>query len=146
MLERIALCELIPHAGGMCLLDEVLSWDSESVVCRTRSHRRMDNPLRHGDALAAIHAIEYGAQAMAVHGGLLAKSGGGPLRGGYLVSVRNVDLSVQRLDLIEAPLSVRADRLLADAGNLLYRFEITADTQLIAKGKAAVMARPEETP
>lgn len=145
MLGREELCGLIPHAGRMCLLDEVLSWDPESVVCQSRSHQRPDNPLRDGDQLAAIHAIEYGAQAMAVHGGLLARQKSEPINPGYLVSVRNVKLQVARLDRIASPLTVSARQLMADGGNLLYRFEITADEAPIASGKAAVIAHREQT-
>ncbi len=128
----------------MCLLDEVLAWDRESVVCLSRSHRREDHPLRDGEQLAAIHAIEYGAQAMAVHGGLMARETGESIRPGFLVSLRNVELQVERLDLIEPPLTVSARQLLADGGNLLYQFEIHAHQSLIARGQAAVMAQADE--
>ncbi|MDJ0805481.1 MAG: hypothetical protein QNJ78_01475 [Gammaproteobacteria bacterium] len=143
MLDRIALCRLIPHAGGMCLLDEVLNWDQDSVVCLSRSHRRGDNPLRELAGLDGMHAIEYGAQAMAVHGGLLAKASGSPIQAGYLVSVSNVKLRVDRLDLIESPLIVSARQLMADGGNLLYQFEVSAESTSVATGRAAVIARGE---
>jgi predicted hotdog family 3-hydroxylacyl-ACP dehydratase len=129
----------------MCLLDEVISWDQDSVVCLSRSHTRSDNPLRDGDRLAGIHAIEYGAQAMAVHGGIIARETGNPIQPGFLVSLRNVELQVERLDLIGSALTVSARQLFADSGNLLYLFEITADGLPIAKGKAAVMTLAEES-
>ncbi len=143
MLTKTELCQLIPHAGRMCLLDEVLSWDRESVVCLSHSHRREDNPLRDNGQLAGIHAVEYGAQAMAVHGGLLARETGEPIRPGFLVSLRNVVLQVERLDLIESPLTVTARQLMADGGNLLYHFAVHAQGSPIAKGKLAVMVQPE---
>ncbi len=100
----------IPHKGRMCLLDEVLSWDAVRIRCRSSSHRATDNPLRAHGRLGAACGIEYAAQAMAVHGALIASSA--PLastvsrsvRGsigasvGYLASVRNVALHVARLD------------------------------------------------
>ena len=64
--------QLIPHAGSMCLLEQVVSWDQQGVVCSTQSHKSLANPLRSSDQLSAVHAVEYGAQAVAVHGGLLA--------------------------------------------------------------------------
>src|SRR5215831_9800765 len=106
----------IPHKGRMCLLDEVLSWDAARIRCRSSTHRAADNPLRAHGRLGAACGIEYAAQAMAVHGALIAASA--PLastvstqvRGsigatvGYLASVRNVTLNVTRLDDLEEEL------------------------------------------
>ena len=56
----------------MCLLDCVETWDEERIHCRASSHRAMDNPLRVCERLGTACGIEYAAQAMAVHGALLA--------------------------------------------------------------------------
>ena len=62
---------LVPHAGDMCLLERIVS-ANESRDRRARRLRiaRPTNPLRRDGRLAALHLAEYGAQAMAVHGGL----------------------------------------------------------------------------
>jgi len=60
----------------MCLLDTVVGWDDERIHLETDSHRRADKPLRSDGVLRAVHLCEYGAQAMAVHGGLLAQRAG----------------------------------------------------------------------
>jgi predicted hotdog family 3-hydroxylacyl-ACP dehydratase len=70
----------------MCLLDGVLEWDAQHIVCRASSHRDPANPLRVADTRPAACGIEYGAQAMAVHGALLAADGA-PLGPGVLASV-----------------------------------------------------------
>jgi predicted hotdog family 3-hydroxylacyl-ACP dehydratase len=127
----------------MCLLDEVLAWDRETILCLTHSHRNRDNPLREANRLHSIHAVEYGAQAMAVHGGLLAREADNECRAGLLVSLRNIKLRVDRLDLIESPLLVSATQLMAEAGNLLYHFALREKDSIIASGKVAVMAFPE---
>ena len=31
-LDRTVIAGLIPHAGAMCLLDEVLAWDATTIV------------------------------------------------------------------------------------------------------------------
>ena len=69
----------IPHKGRMCLLDAVLSWDATRIRCRSTTHRTPDNPLRAHGRLGAACGIEYAAQAMAVHGALVASSA--PLAG-----------------------------------------------------------------
>lgn len=71
---------LIPHQGSMCLLDSVAHWDDVRIHARSGSHARDDNPLRRDGRLRALHLCEYGAQAMAVHGGLLAQAAA-PRRG-----------------------------------------------------------------
>lgn len=127
----------------MCLLDTVTAWDDTRVVCRTARHRAMDNPLRAQDGLGAACGIEFAAQAMAVHGALIAERdqacGSAVPRIGYLVSVRSVKLHVQRLDTVAADLTVTAERLLGDTNHILYRFSIAAGAQSLLEGQAAVV-------
>ena len=73
-IDKPEIRTLIPHAGTMCLLDNVIDWDDESIVCVTNTHRDANNPLRRHNQLSAVHALEYGAQAAAIHGGLRAVS------------------------------------------------------------------------
>ncbi len=127
----------IPHQGSMCLLDRVESWDSERIVCLASSHRSPDNPLRAHGKLASVCGVEYAAQAMAVHGALLAS--GKPSGAGYLVSVRDTRLLVARLDDISADLTLKASCITISGSNLLYQFEILANDRLLLNGRATVM-------
>lgn len=136
MLDRAGIAALIPHAGPMVLLDEVVSCDDRTIVCRTSSHRRADNPLRHGDALPAVCGCEYGAQAAAVHGPLLSGVRGRP---GQMVLLRDVTWTVPDLGRIAAPLTVRAERLHQDARSLAYRFEISADATVLVRGECGII-------
>ena len=131
---------LIPHSGAMCLLDEVVAWDAESLHARTRSHARADNPLRSDGRLRALHLAEYGAQAMAVHGGLRARAQGAVAAPGYLVSLRDVELAVARIDDIGDALDVHAQRLLAGDGHWQYAFRVEHAGRVLAQGRAAVIA------
>ena len=143
MLSRQALCDLMPHAGAMCLIDELLQWDSDSILCRSHSHRSPTNPLRGADGLSAVHAIEYAAQAIGLHGGLLAQSVGDAPAAGMLVSLRQTRLSRERLDDTEELLTVSAQRLLADSMSLLYAFEVNLAHETVATGRAAIIAQKE---
>lgn len=132
----------IPHQGRMCLLDAVRDWNDTHAYCVARSHRAADNPLRHRDRLGATCAIEYAAQAMAVHAALLAEAGGDAARrpaAGFLASARAVQLAVSRLDDIAADLDIEVERLSGTADSVLYRFAVSAAGQLLASGRAAVM-------
>lgn len=147
MLDRVAIAARIPHQGSMCLLDAVLAWDSGQIHCRASSHRQPDNPLRAAARLGAACGIEYAAQAMAVHGALLAPAGAPP-RPGYLASVRSVQLAVDRLDDLAQDLDIVAERLSGDENNILYHFRVEHAGDLLLSGRAAVMlvAQPESRP
>src|SRR5438445_10670874 len=120
-IEKAEIRTLIPHAGSMCLLDNVLDWDDESIVCITNTHCDPANPLRRDGQLSALHALEYGAQAAAVHGGLRARSAGATAPPCYLAALRDAHLQVTRLDDIASALEVRAQRLFGEAGNAIYQ-------------------------
>ena len=130
---------LVPHQGRMCLLEQVLSFDDAWVRCATRSHAWHDNPLRDDGGLRALHLCEYGAQAMAVHGGLLAWRDAAPPRAGMLVALRQVRLLVQRIDHLDGALEVVAERLLGSADSWQYAFSVHHDGVLLAQGRAAVV-------
>jgi predicted hotdog family 3-hydroxylacyl-ACP dehydratase len=127
----------IPHQGSMCLLDSVLSHDAQQVRCVAVSHRAPDNPLRSHGRLSAACGIEYAAQAMAVHGALLA-DGAAP-RPGFLASVRNAVLHVARLDDIAGALLVEATRVTGDSSTVLYDFALRAGDRVLLEGRAAIV-------
>jgi predicted hotdog family 3-hydroxylacyl-ACP dehydratase len=142
MLDRAEIARGIPHQGSMCLLDRVEHWDAEGIVCSADSHRAADNPLRAHGRLGGVCGIEYAAQAMAVHGALLAPSDSRP-RAGFLVSVRGVEVQVGRLDDIPETLTVSATRLMGDENNILYEFRVSAAERLLLQGRAAVVINAE---
>ena len=72
MLTRRHILELIPHQGSMCLLDEVVLWTDVAIACLSRTHLAHGNPLRRDNKLNAVGGIEYGLQAAALHGALVA--------------------------------------------------------------------------
>lgn len=133
--------DLIPHVGSMCLLDEVVDWDTTHLHARSASHRRADNPLRAGDVLHAVNLCEYAAQAMAIHGALRARAEGGIARPGVLVALRDVALEIERIDDLAGRLQVHVESLLATAASLQYAFRVEHRGQILASGRAAVMLR-----
>jgi predicted hotdog family 3-hydroxylacyl-ACP dehydratase len=138
-LDHAWIARHIPHQGGMCLLDHVEAWDRERIQCRASSHRAADNPLRAYGRLGAACGIEYAAQAMAVHGALLAPPDSASARAGYLVSVRGAQLHVPRLDDIAADLLVEASCITRSEDHILYQFSVSAAGHLLLDGRAAVV-------
>lgn len=142
LIGREALCALIPHAGAMCLLDGVERWDDAGIVCISATHRAADHPLRDQGRLAGLNAIEYGAQAAAVHGGLLARRDGRSARPAYLAAIRDARLPAVDLDQFEGPLSVSAWLLHADGKGIIYRCAVAAGGETIAEARISMLYWP----
>ena len=138
-LGREDIAALIPHRGAMCLLERVLEWDARHIVLATRTHAAPDNPLKLGGRLRAIHACEYGAQAAAAHGRLLA-GGSGAGASGMIVTLRNVRLCQGDLHELHGELIVEAEQLLGGAEGWQYAFHLRHGATVLASGRVTVMA------
>lgn len=138
ILNKHELSELLPHAGAMRLLDGVDSWDGTSIRCRAGSHRNPENPLRHEAGLEVVAGLEYAAQAIGVHVGLLAgkSPGGAPI--GVVGGLRDIVLGVDRLDDCAEDLMIEAERLFADDRGVLYRFAVSSAGREIMSGRASI--------
>ncbi len=146
----------IPHQHSMCLIDRVTAWDTQQICCETGSHRSLHNPLRAHGRLGSACGIEYAAQAMAVHGALIAESRGGAsaiggvkagsqqARGGYLVSVRSLSLFALQLDTVAGQLTVTAERISGDANTVLYSFTVLNGPTALLSGRAIVVLAPPD--
>lgn len=139
----MTIAQLVPHHGSMCLLDRVLSWDTHNIQCETERHIMVRNPLRRDGCLPAICGVEFALQAMALHGALSAE--GSPQRAGFVSSLRDIEIMVQRLDDITASLLVMAQAVVAEANGFIYRFAISANGRDLLSGQAAVILPPVKT-
>ena len=146
LLGRDGIAALVPHAGAMCLWDEVIAWDETTIRLRAHNHRDPAHPLRSNGALRGLHLCEYGAQAMAVHGGLLARQAGGHAARGMLVALRSVDLHVGRIDGLPGALECEAIVIARSDDSQQYGFRISHAGTLLAAGRAAVMLQPRQSP
>ena len=139
LLHRGDIAALVPHAGAMCLWDEVLAWDDTTIRLRAHNHRDLSHPLRSRGMLRALHLCEYGAQAMAVHGGLLARQAGGHAAPGMLVALRGIELHVARIDDLPGALECEAEAIMRNDNAQQYAFRISHAGILLCEGRAAVM-------
>jgi predicted hotdog family 3-hydroxylacyl-ACP dehydratase len=138
-IDRSGIAKLIPHTGSMCLLDGVLRWDAGSVLCLSTCYINRDNPMRRSDGTLGMSCgVEIAAQAMAVHGRLLAGSMASP-RNGYLASVRDVLLRTDDLDGSPGDLMVEAALLMGDMASACYRFTLIRDDVELLSGRAIVL-------
>ncbi len=138
MIDHARIATLIPHAGSMCLLDRVSHWDATSIRCHAVSHRDAGNPLAVDGSLGAACGIEYAAQAMALHGGLIGTVEDRP-KAGYLASLRSLVLHVARLDDLAGDLVVEAERLAGEDTRVSYQFSLSHAGAVLVSGRAAVI-------
>jgi predicted hotdog family 3-hydroxylacyl-ACP dehydratase len=136
---RAAILALVPHQGAMCLWDEVRAWNASTIHVVAHNHRDPTHPLRSHGRLRALHLCEYGAQAMAVHGGLRAGAAGGHAQPGLLVALRGIELHVARIDDLPGALECHAEVLTDGEAGWQYAFRIVHGRTELAEGRAAVM-------
>ncbi|HVE88372.1 MAG TPA: 3-hydroxylacyl-ACP dehydratase [Burkholderiaceae bacterium] len=131
---------LLPHAGRMRLIDRIMSYDEHEIVCESDSHRAADHPLAEAGMVSIVCGLEYGAQAMAIHGALLARGDSdAPVRHGYLVAASDLRWSVERLDQCAAPIVIKAVSEFRADNQVAYRFEISASGAALLTGRASVV-------
>ena len=138
MIDAPTIQELLPHAGAMVLIDAIVAFDATRIECRSTRHRDPANPLRDGGRLSALAGVEFAAQAMALHGALLA-SPPSPLRSGRLAALREVEVAQDSLDALPAPLAIVCTREGATADAAGYAFAVMAATVLVLRGRATVL-------
>lgn len=111
--DHAAVAALLPHGESMCLLEDVEDADADRIVCRGRAPGDPDHPLARDGRLAPVHAVEYAAQAAAIHAALTSgRDKAGP---GMLTSVRELRWSDGATTLGTEPLRVECTAEIIDA-------------------------------
>jgi predicted hotdog family 3-hydroxylacyl-ACP dehydratase len=134
------IAALLPHKGTAIMIERVLRWDDAGIVVATTLHRSPANPLRREARLAAVHLAEFGAQAMAIHGGLRERAAGRAMQPALLVSVRDLELARDYIDDLAGEIEITARVLMAGTTSWQYTFVATHHGQTIATGRVAAMA------
>ncbi|HBP46325.1 3-hydroxylacyl-ACP dehydratase [Pseudomonas sp. FSL R10-0056] len=106
------LAELLPHAGDMILIDQVLAFDEEQI--ETRLIVKAGGLFNREDgSLPAWTGIELMAQSVAAYAGCRARLQGRPVALGFLLGTRKFECNVEHFPL-GAPLHIHALRSLED--------------------------------
>lgn len=124
----------------MCLLERLLAWDEQGILCSTLTHRDPANPLWCDGKLAAIHVVEYAGQAAALHGALTqaASDFAEGLRT-LLAGVSYLRCEVDFLDTLNGPMEISAVRELSSVRGSIYYFSVAVNAEQIAQGRFTVM-------
>ena len=106
------LAELLPHAGDMILIDQVLAFDQEQI--HTRLTVRAGGLFNREDgSLPAWVGVELMAQSVAAYAGCRARVQGDPVELGFLLGTRKFECNVEHFPL-GAQLHIHALRSLED--------------------------------
>jgi predicted hotdog family 3-hydroxylacyl-ACP dehydratase len=125
----------------MCLLESVEEWDALRISCRTATHRDPRNPLRFKGRLTASAGLEYAAQAMGAHVGLVDGARHTEHRIGLVGSVRDVVFAADRLDDLEGWLMVNATRLVEGEQGYMYHFTVMHGAEKLVEGRASIFVK-----
>lgn len=134
-LDRAGIEARLPHGQSMCLLDSVLHWDAGGIHCVARAADAA-HPLARDGVVPAVAAVEYAAQAAAVHGALL--EGRHLPRPGMLAKIGELTLHADHVPAKEGSVAVRAARLGDGPSGCLYRFEVHCGDRPLASGRLMV--------
>ncbi len=90
---------ILPHRAPMILLDRVE--DDAAGYLRCSVTLRDDSPFVENGAASSVVATEYMAQSVAAYSGLKAVRRGDPVRIGYLLGTRSIELAVATFKVAE---------------------------------------------
>jgi predicted hotdog family 3-hydroxylacyl-ACP dehydratase len=134
-LNKSDIQTLIPHSGSMCLIDKVINWDNQRICCASCSHLDPNNPLMEKGVLSACHLLEYGTQAMAIHGGLLSNKA----IPGFLAAIRNARLHIDTLEGIHDALIINATAISQSTSGAIYEFQISCNEEILVAARATII-------
>jgi predicted hotdog family 3-hydroxylacyl-ACP dehydratase len=133
---RAEIARLVPQQGAMCLLEAVRRCDAQTIDCTTATHRDPANPLRRDGTLPSACGVEYGLQAMALHGAL---TNGAAQPAGFVAALAGVEFAVTRLDNVPGLLDVTATALSRETRGFIYAFAVAGDGRVLVAGRATVV-------
>jgi predicted hotdog family 3-hydroxylacyl-ACP dehydratase len=125
----------------MCLLESVELWDTVTISCLTTTHRDPRNPLRFKGLLTASAGLEYAAQAMGAHVGLVNGDHKHEHRIGLVGAVRDVVFTTDRLDHLDGWLIVDAKRLVEGEQGYMYHFTVSHRSSKLIEGRASIFVK-----
>lgn len=138
------LSDFALHGGAMMLLEQILSWDEERIVCSATSHGDQTNPLRVHGRLSNVVSVEYAAQAIIYHSILnLLKNqkmipGAGKMKDidiAFLGVLRDFSFTTGNLDdYADSPLNIQAELVSMGERIIQYHASVQANQTTISQG------------
>ncbi|MBK5441147.1 hotdog family protein [Pseudomonas sp. TH32] len=120
------LADLLPHAGDMILIDQILSFDEEQI--RTRLTVRPGGLFNRADgSLPAWVGVELMAQSVAAYAGCRARQKGEAVELGFLLGTRKFECNVEHFPA-GTELTIHGLRSLEDDNGMgVFECHLTGD-------------------
>ncbi len=116
--------DVLPHSGEMILLDDIVSYGPDDIVC-TRAVRSGDAFVSPDGSLPAWVGVELMAQAIAAWSGCQSRDAGQPVRLGFLLGSRSYQCTTDTFPA-DATLRIAATRQFNDDDGMgVFACEIT---------------------
>ena len=135
MLDRVDIQRIVPQTGAMCLLESVTRWDATQIVCSALPPNE-SHPLASDGVVHAVAAVEYAAQATAIHGALL-NNATAP-QAGLLAKLTDVTFHGDDVPADAGSINVHAQLLSASAAGCLYTFNVSTALGRITEGRLMI--------
>lgn len=133
MKPRYGIAEVLPHAGAMLLLDELLEVGDEHITCSVYVRERT-RFCEAGRGVPAWVGIEYMAQTMCAFSGVEEVRAGLKPSIGLLLGTRRYQSEMEWFG-VGADLLVRADLQLRDENDLVaFQCSISEGGRVLARG------------
>ncbi|EFV85115.1 thioester dehydrase [Achromobacter xylosoxidans C54] len=130
------IASLLPHAGDMILIDEVLAHDADSL--RARAVIRPGPYSLPDGSLPPWLGLELMAQAIGAWAGCQARLAGAPVKLGFLLGTRRYDCQVDALPA-GATLTIQVQRGFTDASGMsVFECELRDDAGPLASARLNV--------
>lgn len=126
---------MLPHAAPMLLVDRVIAFDPETIS--VEADISPDHPFARAEGVPAHVGLEMMAQACGAHVGALAKSGGLPVKLGFLLGTRRYESAIDWL-AFGATLQIEARCVFAEDGMGVYDCRILQAGLQIAQAQLSL--------
>jgi len=115
--------DLIPHDGNMVLLDKVLSYQPDSLQAELTVR---DDLFADNSVVPAWLGIEYMAQTVAAHGGMISYLAGRAINLGFLLGTRHYHSNVAKI-AVGTRLTVKVKRIIEDQGLAVFDCQVSGE-------------------
>ena len=134
------IVELVPHRPPMLLLDRVLSYDGECVVCETVLEHH--SPFVEQGHVPALVGIEYMAQTIAAGAGLSAREKGNSSgQMGFLLGCRSLTIAVDSFNVGDR-LTIEARRSWGETALGSFACKVQRGAEVLVEGALTVYQGP----
>ncbi len=123
-MSNIQVKEILPQADRMMLLDKVIEFDNKSMITELRV--RNDGLFGDETGVPAWVGIEYMAQTVAAHTGMMNKLSGKPVTMGLLLGTRHYSTNIDKF-VAGIQLRVKVERLIQDQGLSVFACRISGE-------------------